>query len=146
MRPCPRCGKQIKDDVELCTYCLQTIPKAGEVVREDDSVAVAREAHAAGARILQIALPLSKTAAVNTVLSSPGTKTTTAEHGSILESIEREGWHLEHANYVFRVTGSVSRDKLFSSGQPRATPTIPNAIATRRMKASWGPPLAARTQ
>ena len=26
MRPCPSCGKQIKDAVDLCKYCLQTVP------------------------------------------------------------------------------------------------------------------------
>ena len=120
MRPCPRCGKPIKDDVEICKHCLQRIPKAGEEPPEQDPVARARDTHAAGAQLFQIALPLSKTAAINATLSAPAAITTTAEHGSILERIEAEGWHLEHANYVFRVTGSVSRDKLLSSGQQEA--------------------------
>jgi hypothetical protein len=37
-----------------------------------------------------------------------------------IEAIESEGWHLEHAGYVYRMTGSVSRDKLLSSGQQEA--------------------------
>lgn len=35
----------------------------------------------------------------------------------LLEAIEAEGWKLDDVGYVFQPTGSVSRDKLMSSGQ-----------------------------
>jgi len=38
----------------------------------------------------------------------------------MLDSIEAEGWLLEHAGYVYRVTRTISRDKLLSSGQQEA--------------------------
>lgn len=38
------------------------------------------------------------------------------DHTSILEAVEEHGWHLEHVNYVFRMTETVSRDKFLSSG------------------------------
>ena len=37
-----------------------------------------------------------------------------------IEQIERAGWRLEDAGYVFQQTGSVSRDKLLASGQQAA--------------------------
>lgn len=42
---------------------------------------------------------------------------TTHDPTSVIDAIEAEGWHLEHAGYLFRETGSVSRDKFLSSGQ-----------------------------
>jgi hypothetical protein len=35
----------------------------------------------------------------------------------LLESIEKEGWRLEHAGFVFREVGSVSRNKMVTTGQ-----------------------------
>jgi hypothetical protein len=46
-----------------------------------------------------------------------GQKIRSHEHRGVLADIEREGWRLEHAGWVFRETGMVSRDKLLSSGQ-----------------------------
>jgi hypothetical protein len=57
----------------------------------------ARAARAAGSRIFQLALPLSQ--------------------ASALDLIEAEGWRLEHAGYVYWVTGGVSRSMFLSSGQ-----------------------------
>jgi hypothetical protein len=48
------------------------------------------------------------------------TNTEGKNHSKILETIESEGWKLEHANYVFRMLETVSRDKLLSSGQQGA--------------------------
>jgi hypothetical protein len=46
-----------------------------------------------------------------------GVKVTTGAHADVLSFIESEGWRLEQAGYVFQQTGSVSRDKLLSTGQ-----------------------------
>lgn len=121
MRACPHCSKQIKDDAELCKFCLQPVPKAGEAQQgTDDAVSRARAALAAGSKLFQIALPLSQTAATVVAMSHASVHTRTTEHASMLDAIEAEGWRLEHANYVYRVTGSVSRDKFLSSGQQEA--------------------------
>ena len=56
----------------------------------------ARAARAAGARIFQVALPLSQTSA--------------------LDSVEAEGWRLEHAGYVYWVTGGISHPMFLSRG------------------------------
>lgn len=74
-----------------------------------------------GASIFQIALPLSKTTA--NVMPMIGAFTQGREvkvHTTVLDSIEAQGWRLEHAGYVFRITGSESRDKFLSSGQQEA--------------------------
>jgi hypothetical protein len=86
----------------------------------NDPVLQARLALDAGSKIFQVSLPLSKTAAMVGALTPATTATKTAEHGSVLDAIESVGWRLEHANYVYRVTGSISRDKLLSSGQQEA--------------------------
>ena len=38
-------------------------------------------------------------------------------HANVLDSIEAEGWRLEHAAYVYRIIRTESRDKFLSSGQ-----------------------------
>lgn len=80
----------------------------------------ARAARAAGSRIFQLALPLSQTTGHTVAMMGAFATTTNRQHASELELVEAEGWRLEHAGYVYRVTGSVSRDKLLSSGQQEA--------------------------
>ena len=41
--------------------------------------------------------------------------------GAVLTQIEREGWELIQAGFVFKETGQVSRDKFLSSGQQVST-------------------------
>jgi len=80
----------------------------------------ARAARAAGAKLFQISLPLSQTTGQTVAMMTAFATTTTTEHATTLDSIEAEGWRLEHAGYVYRITGSVSRDKFLSSGQQEA--------------------------
>ena len=49
-----------------------------------------------------------------------GIQTEGAIDSSSVEDIESEGWTLINDNYIFQVTGSVSRDKFLSSGQQEA--------------------------
>lgn len=78
----------------------------------------ARTAKGLGQRLFQISLPLLSTERTIFNLGDiRSVKTTSAEHQDVLSSVEEEGWRLEHTGYVFRETGSVSRDKLLSSGQ-----------------------------
>jgi hypothetical protein len=45
---------------------------------------------------------------------------TTKDSSNVIQSIENEGWHLENVGYVYRITGSESRDKFLASGQQEA--------------------------
>jgi hypothetical protein len=83
----------------------------------------ARKAREQGQRIFEISWPITQTGrTVAGILS--GDKATkrsvTDANDTVLEQIEAEGWRLEHAGYVFEQTGSVSRDKLLSTGQTAA--------------------------
>jgi len=80
----------------------------------------AKIARETGARVFQISLSLSETTGRTVAMTGAYANTTNAKHGSIIDLIEAEGWRLEHAGYVYRQTGSVSRDKFFSSGQQEA--------------------------
>lgn len=99
----------------VCPDCADRNDKATA-----DPVGQARAAKAAGARLLQISLSLSQTTGHAVAMTGTNATTTSTQHTSTLEAIEAEGWRLEHAAYVYRVTGSVSRDKFLSSGQQEA--------------------------
>ena len=38
-------------------------------------------------------------------------------YSNIIQNIEEEGWHLEHVNYVSRITGSESTNKVMFTGK-----------------------------
>lgn len=86
----------------------------------------ARTAKELGHQFFQISLPLTTTERTAWGVVSGGTAgsdafamrtTTGADHPDVLQSVEAEGWRLEHVGYVFQETGSVSRDKMLSTGQ-----------------------------
>lgn len=81
----------------------------------------ARAARTAGARTFQLSLPLSQTKGV-TVPMVGGTyaNTKSTQHASIIDSVEAEGWKLEHAGYVYQVSGSVTSKSLLASGLQEA--------------------------
>ena len=110
---------------ERCIYCRRQVPT--RTVQEQQAAAPvqspaeqARAARAAGARIFQIVLLVSDTAGFVVELSGTTTSTRTVAQTGVLEAIEAGGWRLEHVGYVYRVISTVSRDKLFSSGQQEA--------------------------
>jgi hypothetical protein len=70
--------------------------------------------------MFQIVLLVSDTAGFVVELSGTVTSTRTVAQTGVLETIEAEGWKLEHVGYVYRIISTVSRDKLFSSGQQEA--------------------------
>jgi hypothetical protein len=81
----------------------------------------ARAARAAGHKVYQVSMPLSTTTGTTLALQAAVAKTSAMrDFSNEIEAIESEGWHLAHASYVYRMTGSVSRDKLLSSGQQEA--------------------------
>jgi len=86
----------------------------------DQAQRQAKIARETGARVFQISLSLSETTGRAVAMTGVYANTTNTQHGSIIDVIEAEGWRLEHAGYVYRQTGSVSRDKFLSSGQQEA--------------------------
>ncbi|MFV8836182.1 hypothetical protein ACNSTU_14555 [Aquisalimonas sp. APHAB1-3] len=81
----------------------------------------ARAAKAAGMRLFQIELSLSRTKAEIIPLDGAYAHTQeTEDYIQALESIEKEGWKLEHAGYVSRITGSESRLKYWGTGEQSA--------------------------
>jgi hypothetical protein len=80
----------------------------------------ARAARENGQKVFQISVPLHQTerSVWGTISGDPAARRQkTSDPIGPIEEIEAQGWMLEHAGYVFRETGSVSRDKLLSSGQ-----------------------------
>lgn len=81
----------------------------------------ARAAKAAGMKIFQIDMPLSKTKGQTVAMVGAFAHSSkTIDYAHTIQSIEEEGWRLDHVGYVYRVTGSESRDKFMASGQQEA--------------------------
>lgn len=82
----------------------------------------ARAEKLAGSKIFQIDVPLSRTTGRTVaMIGAYADSTKTKDYSSLIESIEAEGWRLDHVGYIYRITGSVSRDKFLASGQEEAT-------------------------
>jgi hypothetical protein len=82
----------------------------------------ARAAREAGEQLFQISLPVSATeksfVGDSVMLGAPtATKTRDRDVSGPLALIESEGWRLDHVGYVFRPTGTQSRDRLLATGQ-----------------------------
>jgi hypothetical protein len=102
----------------------------------------ARAARQSGRRIFQVSIPVSETE--RTVMGLMSGSKDDMRHrealdvGGVLEEVELEGWRFESAGYVFEQTGSVSRDKLLSSGQTeRVTGRL---VGVYIFRATDGPP------
>ena len=123
MATCGACGKKRPivevvawREVEGALLC----PECADQKEKESPAEQARAAKAAGASLFQVSLPLSRTVGHTVAMLGAYASTKDTRHGSILDSVEAEGWKLEHAAYVYRVTGSVSRDKFLASGQQEA--------------------------
>ena len=83
---------------------------------------IARTAKEEGRKVFQYVEKLSET--VGAAVPMVGAFTSGQQNEGVIissiEDIESEGWTLINDNYVFQVTGSVSRDKFLSSGQQEA--------------------------
>lgn len=81
----------------------------------------ARAAKAAGMKIFQIDIPLSKTrTSTIPMVGAFANSTKVQDYSGTIQAIEDEGWRLEHVGYVYRITGGESRDKFLASGQQEA--------------------------
>lgn len=76
----------------------------------------ARSARNSGSRTFQISLPLLQTAVNKSILAFTPTTTNSSQHGAVIDSIEAEGWKLEHAGYVYQMLGSVTTKHLLETG------------------------------
>lgn len=84
-------------------------------------VGQARAALSSGARTFQLALPLSQTKGVAVPIFGGVTQNVTSfKHASTIDSVEAEGWKLEHAGYVFQAIGSVTSKSLLAKGLQEA--------------------------
>lgn len=81
----------------------------------------ARKAREESRTWVQIVAPISETrigtTGFVTGFTSTDARSRTSDQTGLIESVEAEGWKLEHAGYVFQPTSTASRDKLLSSGQ-----------------------------
>jgi hypothetical protein len=80
----------------------------------------ARTAKSEGMKIFQIDISMSRTKGEANFGSSSTDVDKIMDNSKIIQSIEEEGWRLEHANYVYRMTESMSTDKVFQSGKREA--------------------------
>ena len=81
---------------------------------------LARKARNAGRTLYQIDVPLSQTVGHSSIFGTFTTVGGTADASGLLEAIESEGWRLMDASYVFRPTGTASREKIISSTEKEA--------------------------
>lgn len=84
----------------------------------------ARNAKIAGHKYFQIEMAIDSTYQSGYSKAVADIKATTRQHGGqgeVLTFIEKEGWDLVHAGFVFKESGQVSRDKFLSSGQQVTT-------------------------
>ncbi|MDP8929874.1 MAG: hypothetical protein M3O70_15220 [Actinomycetota bacterium] len=83
-------------------------------------VGQARAAREGGDVLFQISLPVRDTRRTALPAMTHNMQTATKErtgHGELLSAIEKEGWTLIHAGFVFEQHGQASRDKFLASGQ-----------------------------
>lgn len=82
----------------------------------------ARSAAQRGDRFFQVELVVSALTGVASMFGSSDNEITRAEqHPDLLGLIEDEGWHLEHAGFVFVETGSTSTERMLFSGEGTVT-------------------------
>ncbi|SNB44932.1 hypothetical protein [Geobacter sp. DSM 9736] len=140
---CPACGSNNEGDIVRCTCGAEDTPPVIKSVTKTEAEIAGEKAQAAkeaGAKFFQIVMPLSTTRGGVVPMMGVFTTSETADHASILEAVEEHGWHLEHVNYVFKMTEIVSRDKLLSSGQQEAVSGEVLGIYIFRMNVQPTPP------
>ncbi len=97
----------------------------------------AREAFRRGDRLFQVELEVSALTGEDSMFGSADNRITRNElQPDLLGRIEDEGWHLEHAGYVFVETGSTSTDRMIFSGQGTVTRGVLHGVYVFRRVAS----------
>jgi hypothetical protein len=82
-------------------------------------VGAATAAKEEGQRFFEVQLEVGKHTG-NAGFGSADGRRTTSSSAAILADIERLGWRLEHAGYVFLITGETSTARVFMSGEATA--------------------------
>lgn len=77
----------------------------------------ARAAAEAGDGLFQIVLSIAETNQRLQAVAGTTKRAVTRDYMHVLDSIEAEGWKLEHVGYVFQPVSSQSRDRAFHSGE-----------------------------
>lgn len=99
----------------------------------------ARRARNGKRKLFQVEIPLDETVAHSSFLLGTFTRSTgTADASTVLEQIEAEGWVLIDASYVFRPTGSASREKIIGTTEVEAISG--QILGIYLFRASEGPP------
>jgi hypothetical protein len=123
-------AKQAKEDAKLRAAEAERLRKQQEAEAAEEAAfrataqGQARTAHEIGQSYFQTCLSIATTKRSGLSMMMGHVQTKTAQiggQGEVLAAIESEGWQLMHVGYVFQETGSVSRDKLLSSGQEALT-------------------------
>ena len=100
----------------------RTAQAAAAAVFAGSPVGRARAATQRGDRFFQVELEVSALTGVDSMFGSSDNEITRREQQpDLLGRIEDEGWHLEHASFVFVETGSTSTDRMVFSGQGTVT-------------------------
>jgi hypothetical protein len=86
-------------------------------------VGAATAAREAGQEFFEVQLQVGAHAGSAGFGSADGRRST-ASSAAILGDIEKLGWRLEHAGYVYMVTGETSTDRVFVTGQAVAVSGI----------------------
>lgn len=79
-------------------------------------VGAATAAKQSGQRFLEVQLPVGGHVGQASGGVASGQRTTSSS-ASVLAQIEDVGWRLEHAGYLYMVTGETSTERVFLSGQ-----------------------------
>jgi hypothetical protein len=135
---CPLCGTKVDESVSRCPKCgcdphlrgdevragmqrdeeelEQASRKQAAVFTPESVLERARRARGEGRRFFQAAVPLSVTArgAAGFFVTKTETDDRIGADLELLETLEDEGWTLEHVGYVFEETGSISASRMRS--------------------------------
>ena len=101
----------------------------------------ARAAFLRGDRYFQAELEVSALTGTPSMFgSSENEITRRGDQPDLLGRIEDEGWHLEHAGFVFVETGSTSTDRVFATGQGTVTRGVVTGVYLFRRVAQSAEP------
>lgn len=89
----------------------------------------ARAAHQRGDRFFQVELDAAALTGYASMFgSSDNAISARHDDSDLLGRIEDEGWHLEHAGFVFIETGSTSTDRMLFSGEGTVTRGVVSGV------------------
>lgn len=129
---CVQCGSKHSDYVAVCSCGGKPSEKVQP--KADTPVEHAKAARLNGAKLFQVILPVSSTSGSVSLfqIGTPSTYTVQSENTVVLELIEAEGWRIEHANFVYQVTSTESRNTIINGKQEAVSGAIVGVYLFRR--------------